>query len=73
MGAGVLEFAGLEEVLHCRMTIWADHDLRVVICDCRTLACGRVSDLYHYHLALIANHSSILWRCCEGLRGQDGK
>ena len=62
MGAGVLQFAGLEEVLHCRMTVWADHDLGIVVCDCGTLGCGRGSYLYHHHLALIAHHGSIHWR-----------
>ena len=62
MGAGVLQFAGFEEVLHCRMTIRADHDRGVVVCNCRALAAGWVCDLYHNHLALIAHHGSVLGR-----------
>ena len=69
MGAGVLELAGLEEVLHGRMAVRAYHFLRIVVGDGWVLGRGGVSNLDHNHLALIAHDSSAAWRCRERLRG----
>jgi len=73
MGAGVLQLAGLEEVLHGRFAVRAHHCLRIVIGDGWVLGRGGVSNLDHYHLALIAHDGSAGWRCCKRLGGQDGE
>ena len=73
MGAGVLELASLEEVLHGRMAVRAYHFLRIVVGDGWVLGRGGVSNLDHYHLALIADDGSTGWRCCKRLGGQDGE
>ena len=73
MSAGVLQVAGLEEVLHCRMTVGALHGLHIMVNKRWTLCRGYARDFHHDHFTLIAHHSSLLWRCCEGLRGQDGE
>jgi len=62
MGAGVLQFASLEEVHHDRLAVGAFHRLSIVIADGWVLGRGGVSNLDHYHLALIAHHGSILGR-----------
>ena len=71
MGAGVLQPAGLEEVLHGRDAVWANHRLSIVVGDCWVLGRRGVRNLNHHHLALIAHDSSAGRRCGERMGGQD--
>lgn len=65
MGAGVLELAGLEEVLHGRMAVRTLHGLHIMVDDRLTLCSDAARDFHYDHFALIAHHGSILWRCRE--------
>ena len=73
MGAGVLELAGLEEVLHGRMAVRTLHGLHIIVDERLTLCRGAARDFHYDHFSLIAHHGSILGRCRERLGGQDGK
>lgn len=54
MRAGMFERAGFEEILHCRMTIRADHCLCVAVGDGGVFGGGWIGNLDHHHVALIA-------------------
>ncbi len=65
MGAGVLELAGLEEVLHGRMAVRTLHGLHIMVDERLTLCRGAARDFHYDHFARIAHHGSILGRCRE--------